>query len=115
MAVTARTWVEGEIATAVKFNTIRDDLLALDAVAGIKSVQYGTVTMSGGQSTNTATITAVVVAKTVLHHLGQTIEAGSALSDGLARITLTNTTTITATRSSNNNVCVVGFCAEEYK
>jgi hypothetical protein len=115
MAVTARTWVEGEIATAAKFNTIRDDLLTLDAVAGIKSIQYGSVTLNGGTLTNNATITSVVTTKTVLHHLGQTVESGSALADGLARITLASATSVTATRASSNNVCVVGFCAEEYK
>lgn len=29
MAVTARTWVEGEVGSAAKLNTLRDDILAL--------------------------------------------------------------------------------------
>ena len=115
MAVTARTWVEGEIATAAKFNTIRDDLHLLDAIAGIRTIQYGTISLSNTVTTNSVAITAVTVAKAVLHHLGQTVEPGSGIADGLIRITLTNSTTVTATRAGVNNLAVVGFCVEEHK
>ena len=115
MAVTARTWVEGEIATASKFNTIRDDLIELDAVNGIKSVQYGTITLSNGVGTNTATIAAVNVSKAVLHFLGNTVEAGSGVADAFVRIALSNSTTVTATRANTNNAAIVGFCVEEHK
>lgn len=115
MAVTARTWVEGEIATAAKFNTIRDDILELSALAGIKSIQYGTVTITNGNATNSAAISAVTTAKTVLHNLGATIEGGSAIADGSVRINLSSSTSVGASRSGTNNNAVVGFCVEEYK
>lgn len=115
MPVTARTWVEGEIATAVKFNTIRDDLLLLDSVAGIKSVQYGTITVSNGNTSNTGTITSVSTTKSVIHNLGNTADPGVAIADAMVRLALTNATTITATRGNSNGAAIVGFCVAEYK
>jgi hypothetical protein len=106
MAVTARTWVEGEIATAAKFNTIRDDILELDLKAGIKTVQYGNINLADQTVTNTATITAVVVAKTVVHNLGCT--------GILSKVTLTSATVVTGTKDLNGT-STVGFCVAEYK
>lgn len=115
MAVTARTWVEGEIATAAKFNTLRDDILALDAVAGVRSVQHGTIVLNNAELTKTGSIIAVTVAKTALHHLGATLDGAGGLSAVAIRIALTNTTTITATRASSFEAATVNFCVVEYK
>ena len=111
MAVTARTWVPGELLTAVKMYTLRDDLLELDAVAGISSVQYGVVSIPDGQTTGTATITAVDIAKTVVTYLGATIAIAV---DRSPRITLTNATTVTAVKSNPNDAASAGFCVLEY-
>lgn len=113
MSVTARTWVEGEIATAAKFNTIRDDLLELDAVAGIRSIQYGSISLNGVTS-NTATITAVAAGKAVLIHLGVSQTGGVNAADIAVRITLTSTTVVTATRETTVGNPTVNFCVLEY-
>ena len=81
----------------------------------IKSIQRGTITFSAGDNeTATATITAVVTAKSVLSVLG--IEDSGLDFSSLMRITLTNTTTITASRESDSSsrANVVGFVITEY-
>ncbi len=65
----------------------------------IKSVQRGTLTMSSGSATGTATITSVDTAKAELTYLGATYGTSSGwTSIALPRLNLTNATTITATR-----------------
>lgn len=65
----------------------------------IKSIQRGVINISGASAT--ATVTAVVVAKSTLTMLGSSINAGAG-SDArdYAHIVLTNSTTITATRGN---------------
>lgn len=104
MAITARTWVEGELATAAKLNTVRDDLLELDAVAGFHDTQKGTITIPNGSSSNTATISAVSP-RAQLRFLGGTSSTGTQLS----RIELTNATTVTATRQGTADPLVVSY------
>ena len=66
----------------------------LGAIAGI---DRGTITVltSGGSLSNTATVGAVSTGRAVLAHLGETIGSNSAVEPH-SRITLTNSTTITA-------------------
>lgn len=83
----------------------------------IKSIQRGTITIfngGAGTATGTATITAVVMAKTELRLLGWTCNSVSGQDS--PRIELTSTTTITATRTTNNNtmVNVVSWELTEY-
>lgn len=84
----------------------------------IKSVQYGTVTLADSVTSNTATITSVAVNKSVVHFLG--FSTDSNLVDNqrrwLARVTLTNATTVTASRGSatTTNAMTVGFVVVEY-
>ena len=65
-----------------------------------KSYGRGTISITGSNTTNTATITAVNTAKTKL------VFMGSGFADSAnplpARVDLTNTTTITATRDDQN-------------
>jgi hypothetical protein len=76
------------------------------ALSMIKNIQRGTITIANGVSTATATITAVVTAKTELRHLGvYTSGAG----DAFAHLNLTNTTTITATRKNAVDDTNVGW------
>jgi hypothetical protein len=72
---------------------------------GVKSIQRGTISITGAASA-TATVTSVNTAKSLLTHLGQTGYYSATGSDGLGnvRISLTNATTITATAYTVPNV-----------
>jgi hypothetical protein len=81
---------------------------------GIKSVQRGTITIAGGASSNTATISAVDASRARVRWLGQTSSLDQ--NDGAyGRVTLTDATTVTATRGSNPAVTlVIGYEVVEY-
>lgn len=66
---------------------------------GIKSVQRGTVAVTSGNSTGTATVTQVDPNKAELHFLGSEAYSGGNILP--IRITLTNGTTVTANRYSS--------------
>lgn len=66
--------------------------------AVVKSVQRGVISITGTNTSATATITSVDTAKAELHFIGNTNNTIS--SNSAARIVLTNSTTITATRAS---------------
>jgi hypothetical protein len=71
----------------------------------IKSIQRGTISGSA-----TATITAVDTAKSILTNLGHSAPgAGS-----IARLTFTNSTTITATNGGVDSPGTTGFQVVEY-
>lgn len=89
----------------------------------INSIQEGTVQVAADVSTGTATITSVAVARSILLRLGEaagTSGAGSVtkndLSQAQCRLSLTNATTVTATRlTSLTSVSdVVGFMVVEF-
>ncbi len=61
-------------------------------------------------SSGTATITSVNTAKSVITLLGQTNSNGTEL----ARITLTNSTTVTATKYTTNYEVIVSYQVEEF-
>jgi len=79
---------------------------------GVKSIQRGTITVSGA-TTNTATITAVVVAKSLVSHLGQQCATNDA-AQANCHLDLTNTTTITATRGTTSGAATVSFEVVEF-
>ena len=80
----------------------------------LKSLQRGTITIpGGGNTTANATITAVVSANARLRWLGQSLDAGDP-SRGFGYLTLANTTTVTATRTSGFNVATLSFEVAEY-
>lgn len=84
----------------------------------VKSLQRGTITFSSG-STNTATgtISAVVLAKSLLIFGGSSGGQSSSGATCKERVTLTNTTTVTATsepRDSNTVGTVVDYQVVEY-
>ena len=72
---------------------------------GIKSIQRGTISISGSSSA-TATVTSVNTAKSLLTHLGQSGYYSASSTDGLGnvRISLTNATTITAAVAVTPNI-----------
>lgn len=87
----------------------------------VKSVQTGTIAFTdGGALTNTATITGVTTAKTLLFHTGQGVTGGTtsggATSSIETRLDLTNATTVTATRNTVAGTgATVGFTAVELR
>lgn len=72
----------------------------IGGVAGyVKSVQSGTIAIAAASASNTATITSVDVNNAVLLFLGFTVTNAFTRQDvSIARLALTNATTITATR-----------------
>lgn len=79
----------------------------------INSIQTGDIVIAAVSLTATATIAAVVVARSALFILGV---SGTALTnpDADARLTLTNTTTVTATRESATLAVTVAFMVIEF-
>lgn len=78
----------------------------------IKSIQYGTVTLTGVTSA-TATITSVNTAKAVLIFLGLSSD-DIYIDRSMTRITLTNATTVTGTKFNSTGNVVVGFVVVEF-
>lgn len=76
----------------------------------LKSIQRGVISMVGSVS-GTATITAVDTSKTELRLLG--VSNTTVLAD-LARVVLTNATTITATRGSTSGTSEVSWELTEF-
>ena len=66
----------------------------------IKSIQRGVITIAGGSTSNTATITSVNTSKAICYFLGYSSQASSTGPD--LRIYLTNGTTVTASRGSSS-------------
>ncbi|MCI1999545.1 MAG: hypothetical protein LKJ75_02610 [Clostridia bacterium] len=86
-------------------------LLTGGEISVIKSIQRGTISLAGVYSA-TATISSVDTSKSVISYLGNVVPE---YADQFARVELTNSTTITAYRNSNNaNSTVVGFEVVEY-
>lgn len=85
-------------------------------VSTVKSNQFGTITISPGSATGTATITSVDVTKTLLNWLGESDDQATLNpSKALARITLTNATTVTATRNTTTtDTVIIGFQVMEF-
>lgn len=83
------------------------------AIGAIKSIQRGTIAIAGAGTTNTATITAVDMANSVLRFLGESLTTGAA-DKGFARLTFTDATTITATRSGGAGTLTVSYEVVEF-
>lgn len=82
----------------------------------IKNIQYGSITISNGSTTNTDTITSVVTGNSLLLSLGRqtSISNNESWDDICAYLTLTNSTTITATRGHDVGSVIVSFCIIEF-
>lgn len=79
----------------------------------IKSIQRGTITIAGSSTSNTATITSVNTAKSIISLLG-TASTETSTANVLAHVALTNATTVTATRGGSTGSLVVGYQVVEY-
>lgn len=98
MAVTAYVWVPGETITAAKLNTISDDLLELDAVAGFHDTQFGSITITGTNTTGDATVSAMSD-RAWINYMGERVTDVGGL-----RLSKVNATTVRATRQSAADV-----------
>lgn len=81
----------------------------------IKSIQSGTVTLTGVTS-NTAAITSVVPANSLLVWIGCTYSADTDpdTSSSAVRIDLTSATVVTGTKTSASNTAIASFQVIEY-
>lgn len=92
---------------------------AYEFTAGFwKSLQYGTVTVTDPAISNTAAISSVNTAKTLMFELGNAFSVNGVLPRQYSelRLTLTNATTITANRDSSaasGEVVTINFLALE--
>lgn len=66
----------------------------------IKSIQAGSIAITGNNLTQTATVTAVNTSSYMLTNLGSSGNPAASAVDTVGRLDLTNATTITATRNS---------------
>jgi len=80
--------------------------------ATITGVQRGTIYLPAATGSNTATITAVDLTKSVLFLLG--MNASGSWNDMACHIQLTDSTTVTATRQVTNGNTTVGFEVLEF-
>ena len=85
------------------------------AGGGVKSVQRGTITILSSVNIGTATISSVNVNKTMINFLGLTENTIVSSNNYLARIELTNATTVTATRvSAGGGTTIVSYEVIEF-
>lgn len=80
----------------------------------IKQIQYGSISIGAAASSNTATITAVTTANCLIFWNGAYNGTASTNQNMIADVVLTNTTTVTATRSSTSDTCVARFVVVEF-
>jgi len=80
----------------------------------VRRIQRGTIAITAGNTSNTATITGVNTSKSVLSWLGQSTDVGD-MTDGSAQLMLTNSTTVTATRHASTNNMTVGYQVIEWR
>lgn len=82
------------------------------AMGVFRSIQRGTISLGG--TSVTATITAVDPNKSEVDCLGQTTTETADWSTAVARVALTNGTTVTGTRQTNTGTTVIGFEVREF-
>lgn len=82
--------------------------------AGVKSVQTGTIVITATNLTNTATISSVNTAKSVVLFGGWTTDNTGGTLTFAPYLTLTNATTVTATRSNTSNTTTVSYTVLEF-
>jgi hypothetical protein len=73
---------------------------AAGATAYVTSVQHAAITIANGQTVGTATISSIDTTKTFLIYLGSNNDSNNGGNVTRARVTLTNATTVTATRNT---------------
>lgn len=112
----ATTLTGTRLSTDANVSTVYGTVITF-AVGIIKQKQSNTISLSTVQTSNTFTLTAVVVAKTLLCYLGNS--SADTVNDKrkqMAGITLTSTTVVTANLNTAPaiNSCIVSFDAGEF-
>lgn len=102
LALTNSTTITASVTTSPAGSTVTVSYELIEYMPGvIKSVQRGTIT----KPATTATITAVNPAKSVVDYLGNTTGSGGAISSQQWNyLTLTNSTTVTATGANDSQI-----------
>jgi len=81
----------------------------------VKNIQYGSISIGSGNTSNTATITSVDTSNSLIFWLGSYNTSATTNQDMIANVALTNATTVTATRShGGTNTCVARFVVIEF-
>lgn len=88
-------------------------LLSQFSTSPIKSIQTGTVTINGGNTSDSASITAVSTSKSFVIHNG-CYGSNTALADFMCSLALSSSTTVTATRSGVANTTTAAFTVVEF-
>src|SRR5882724_7037650 len=85
--------------------------------ASINSIQQGVITIGSGALSATATISSVNTSRSFLSSVGFGTDSTSGFTaDNMAYLTLTNATTLTATRgvNSESSILVIGYYIVEF-
>lgn len=110
LTFTSATVITANVNTSPGAQTVTVSYEVIEFYPGIiKSIQRGTIALTG---TLTAVITAVDTTKSWVDHLGETYTGASIFNDATARLTLTNTVTVTG--ASQENGVTVGFQVVEF-
>lgn len=80
----------------------------------VKSVQNFTITISGGSSSNTATISSVDTSKCEIQFHGARGGGSTEIRSSRVSVTLTDATTVTASRGNTTNSATVSGTVIEY-
>lgn len=90
--------------------------LASRTASVIKSIQQGTISLPNGNGTGTATITSVTTGKSMVTLSGLTSADNNTTypSARMARVDLTNATTVTMTRATSVDGLIAGYQVVEY-
>lgn len=99
-----------------RLNYLDDEVTS--RLGAINATGRGTISISDAATTGTATITAVNVARTMLRHMGATMNNDTNfIYAAMTRVDLTNTTTITASVGSGgggSRTLTVGYEYTEF-
>ena len=123
LGVFAAIWANFKALAAATFTTptgtgfvhVTGGVLDGAALSIIKSMQKVSITIANTATTGTATITAVNLSNAFVAYGGSTIDANDTNpKDYMATVALTNTTTVTATRTGGANNVVVAATVVEY-
>lgn len=94
--------------------TVNAAIVEFEAAA-VSSIQYGSIALGSGVTSNTATISSITTTRTAVLYTGATSTNGNGnLATNCPRVSLTNATTVTASRNTGTGTVVAGFVAIEF-
>jgi hypothetical protein len=113
VTLTNSTTVTANVDSSANSVTVKCTVVEFAPGSLVSAVQYGTITISSGNTSNTATISSVTTSQAVVLFLGITTD-GTTIPEGYSSVTLTNGTTVTANRNSNTNSSTIGYVVCEF-